>query len=245
MTGRTRWMSVGTALRGGDAVGVEDRVDVAERIEQRSQRVHVPDLRDVPVLRELILDDAAVRDDVRAVLGEGPGDVLEQPRAVPRVDGDLDAEALRRAAVPVDRREALRVPHQRLDVRAVLTVDGDPLAERDVARDRIAGDRRAALREPHEDALGAGDVDAEALARDGAPRPRRLERNRLLLRDLVGLEAVQDLVDDLARGQLPRAERDVEVLALLESALADDLGEHGRAGDLPVREALGLERLLE
>ena len=38
---------------------------------------------------------AAVLDDVRAVLGEGARDVLEQARAVPRVDGDLDAEALR------------------------------------------------------------------------------------------------------------------------------------------------------
>ena len=44
----------------------------------------------------------AVLDDVRAVLGERPGDVFEQPRPVPGVDRDLDAEALRRAAVPVD-----------------------------------------------------------------------------------------------------------------------------------------------
>ena len=37
------------------------------------------------------------------MLGEGPRDVLEQARPVPRVDGDLDAEALRGAAVPLDR----------------------------------------------------------------------------------------------------------------------------------------------
>ena len=74
----------------------------------------VADLGRVPVLRELILDAAAVGDDVRAVLGERPGDVLEQARAVPRVDRDLDAEALRRAALPLDRREPLRVLAQRL-----------------------------------------------------------------------------------------------------------------------------------
>ena len=63
--------------------------------------LHVADFGRVPVLRELILDHAAVADDVRAVLGERPRDVLEQPRAVPRVDRDLDAEALRRGrAVP-------------------------------------------------------------------------------------------------------------------------------------------------
>src|SRR5205823_9362794 len=140
-------------LGGCYAIGVDDSVDVAEGVQERAQRLDVASLGLVPVLRQLILDGAAVGDDVRAMLGERPGDVLEEARAIPRVDRDLDAEALRRPAVPLDRREALWISHQRLHVRTVLAVDGDPLAERDVARDRIAGNRRAALREPDEHSL--------------------------------------------------------------------------------------------
>src|SRR5712691_11294947 len=77
-------------LARGYAVRVEDRVDVTQRREQGSQGLHVADLGRVPVLRELILGRAAVGDDVGTVLGEGTGDVLEQPGAIPRVDRDLD-----------------------------------------------------------------------------------------------------------------------------------------------------------
>src|SRR4051812_23472250 len=92
-----------------DAVGVENGVQMAQRVEQAAERTDVPDLGRVPVLRQLILDVPAVFDDVGAVLGERPGDVLEQARAVPRVDGDLHAEALCGGAVPVDRSEPLGV----------------------------------------------------------------------------------------------------------------------------------------
>ena len=44
--------------------------------------------------------DAAVGDDVRAVLRERARHVLEQASPVPRLDGDLDAEAGRRFASP-------------------------------------------------------------------------------------------------------------------------------------------------
>src|SRR5207244_7910350 len=40
-------------------------------------------------------------------------------------------------------------------------------------------------------------------------------------------------------------EREVEVLGLLEVHVADDLGEHGRAGELPVRQLRRLQRALE
>src|SRR5436190_23294783 len=56
----------------GDAIGVEDRVDVAKRGQEASERLHVTDLGHVPVLRQLVFDMAAVLDDVRAVLCEGP-----------------------------------------------------------------------------------------------------------------------------------------------------------------------------
>jgi glutamine synthetase adenylyltransferase len=67
----------------------------------------------------------------------------------------------------------------------------------------------------------------------------------LARRSLLGLEPVQDLVDDLTDGHLARAERDVEVLRLLEPRLADHLRQHGRADELLVRQALLLEPLLE
>ena len=53
---------------------------------------------------------AAVGDDIRAVLGEGARDVLEQACAVPGLDGDLDAEAGRRGSrLPFDGGEALGI----------------------------------------------------------------------------------------------------------------------------------------
>ena len=67
----------------------------------------------------------------------------------------------------------------------------------------------------------------------------------LFLGDLLGLQALDHLVHDLAGLQLPGAEREVEVLRLLEAALADHLREHGRALELLVRQVLLLQRRLE
>ena len=89
------------------------------------------------------------------------------------------------------------------------------------------------------------DVDAVVLAPDRVLGPRRFERDGLLLGHLLGLQALQDLVDDLLCADLPGAERKVKVLRLLEVHVADHLGEHRRAGDLPVRELRALQGLLE
>ena len=78
-----------------------------------------------------------------------------------------------------------------------------------------------------------------ALARGG------FVRDRPLFCDLVRLQPLEDLVDDLPRLELARTESDVEVLGLLEAGLSDDLGEDARALKLPVRQLLGLERLIE
>src|SRR5215210_8576417 len=111
------------------------------------------------------------------MLGKRPGDILEEAWPVPGVDCDLDAEALRRASVPVDRREPLRIALEGLDVRAVVPVDRDALAERDVADDLVARDGRAALGEPDEDVGDSLDVDPERVASDRLGRARRLERD--------------------------------------------------------------------
>src|SRR5437762_1554971 len=219
-------------LRGRDAVRVEDGFDVAKGGQEGPQRLHVADLGRVPVLRQLILDAAAVGHDIGAVLGKCPRDILEQAGPIPGVDGDLYTETLRAAAVPRDLGEALRIPSQRLHVGAVLAVDGDPLTEGDVADDAIPRYRGAALRQPHENVLDAVHLDSEGLARSRMARLRRLERDGLLLGDLRRLQALDQLPDDLAGRELPRAERDVEVLGLLEARLSDHLREHRRPGEL-------------
>ena len=124
-------------------------------------------------------------------------------------------------------------------------MDRDPATERDVARDRIARHRRAALRNADEHVLDAGNNDADSVARDRGARLRRLQRDCGLFDDLFRLQAVQYLVYDLAGTELPRAERDVEVLGLLEAGLADHLREHARALELAVRQVLRLERVVE
>src|SRR5207245_7425389 len=142
---------------------------------------------------------------------------------IPRVDRNLHAEALGGAAVPADRREALRLPRERLDVGTVAAVDGDSLAERDVADDLVTRNRRAAFCKPHQDVVYPVDVDAVVLTPDRVLGPRRLERDSLLVGDLLGLEALQHLVHDLLCADLSGPEREVEVLRLLEVHVADHL----------------------
>src|SRR5262249_39537622 len=150
---------------------------------------------------------------------------------VPGVDRNLDAEALAATSLPLDRREPFRIPAESAHVRAVAAVDRDPLAERDVADDVVAGNRRAALREADEDVLDSDHVDSVGLAARGLAGARLLDRD-LLLGDLADFELLQDLVDDLGGGQLSGAEREVEVLGLLVARLADHPGQNCRTGKL-------------
>ena len=82
-------------------------------------------------------------------------------------------------------------------------MDRDALPHRDVADDLVARERRAALGEPDEHVVDAAHGDPQVLARDRMTGPRRLERNGLLLGHLIGLQALDHLVDDLACLQLP------------------------------------------
>ena len=72
-----------------------------------------------------------------------------------------------------------------------------------------------------------------------------LAGRRLLDARLALLEALQDLVDDDLRRDLRAAERDVEVVGLLEAELADDVGQQRRAGQLLRRQARLVEVLLQ
>src|SRR4051794_24103943 len=232
-------------------VGVEHAVDVAQAVDGLLEALRVGDLDDEAVLDHRRGDDAPRLDDVAARLGGRPREVLEQPVAVPGVDLELDLERLLVLALPVDAHEALRVLAQRGGVRAVVAVDRDAATERDVADDRVARHRPAALRQAQHDVVDALDADAVRVARARrlaalAPRrDQRLDRLLLGLRRLALLEALQDLADDDLRRDLRAAEGDVEVLGLAEAHLADDVGEQRRSGDLLRRQAGLRERLLQ
>src|SRR3954470_17466687 len=235
---------------GSDPVSVEHAVDVAQARDRLLEALRVGDLDDEPVLDHRRRHDAARLDDVDAALGERPAQVLEQPMAVPGVDLQLHLEGRLVVALPVDAHEALRVLAQRLGVRAVVAVDGDAAAERDVADDRVARDRATALGQADENVLHPVDADAVVPGLPGRLAARApggdqgLDRVGLLLGRLALLEALHDLVDDDLRGDLRAAQRDVEVVGLAEAHLADDVGQQRRRDDLLRRQALLLEVLL-
>src|SRR4051794_12881348 len=252
---RWRWCAPSGGLRvRRDAVRVEHRVDVPQALDAGLQRASVPHLDDEAVLDHRIHHGAARLEDVHAALGERAREVLEQARPVVAVDLQLDAERLRPLTVPAHLREALGVLHERLRVRAVLAVDRDALAQRDVPDDRVARHRAAALGEPqhHVDAGVAVDLDAVCRGLRG-----RLRLLPLLVGDelldgaarldcgLALLQPLHQLVDDDRGGDLRLAERDVEVLALLEAHLSDHVGEQRRAGHLLRRQARALHVLVQ
>ena len=109
-------------------------------------------------------------EDVDPGLGEGPREVLEQAGAVPGVDLELDPVGGLVVAVPADVDEPLRRLLQGATLLAVLAVDRDPAAERDVADDLVAGHRAAALGEPDRDVVDALDLDPEVGRLLGAAR---------------------------------------------------------------------------
>ena len=156
-------------------------------------------------------------------------------------------------AVPGTRHEALRVLAQRHGVRAVLAVDRDPAAERDVAEDRVARHRPAALGQPQRDVVDALDADAVAATSRLRPAAAPCALVRAGPRRPIGsssaaspcLSRCMHLVDDDLRRDLRAAERDVEVVGLAEAHLADHVGQQRRAGDLLRRQAGLVEVLLQ
>src|SRR5918992_3146206 len=72
-------------------VGVEDGVDVAQPGDALLELAVVADLDHEAVLHHRVLRRAIGLEDVDPGLGEGLGEVLEQPGAVPAVDLELDA----------------------------------------------------------------------------------------------------------------------------------------------------------
>src|SRR4051794_13624945 len=85
MTARIFLRTTAWLTGGCDSVGVEDGFDVAQLRDAALQRVGVPHLDHEAVLHHRVHDGAACLEDVDTGLGEGAREVLQQPRAVPRV----------------------------------------------------------------------------------------------------------------------------------------------------------------
>src|SRR5262245_65485284 len=101
-------------------IRVKDRLDVADPGDAGAERLGVPHLDDEAVLDHRVYHRAARLQDIDAVLGKRPREVLEQAMAVPAVHLELDPERGRGIAVPRHRREALRVLHEGQRVRTML-----------------------------------------------------------------------------------------------------------------------------
>ncbi len=127
-------------------------------------------------------------------------------------------------------------------------MDGDALAQRDVAHDLVAGDRLAALGHAHHDVAHALDGDAELARRGAGQRSRRWTRWaawRPRAPRPFAAAALQDLVDHGAHGDAAGAEGDVQVFGLLVANVLDDPREDLGREELLRRQALATQRLLQ
>src|SRR4030095_2138583 len=142
------------ALDGGEGSGVANGSD------------DVLELPEVGDLDDEVVDPAAVVGhgdlglrDVAVAGRDGAGDLREESRPVlADVDRDPDGPLARLFDVPLDVDQPLPVEHALGDREAVARVDGDAQAARDEADDRIARQRVAAAREPHQQVVDAADA---------------------------------------------------------------------------------------
>src|SRR5215213_6361755 len=236
-------------------VRVEHRLHVAKPGYALLELSTVADLDDETVAHHWVLRGAVGLEDVHARLREGPRQVLKEAAPVPRIDLELDSIGGAVVTGPGNLGEALRRLAQGPDVLAILAVDRDAAAERDVADDLVAGHRAAAFCEPNHDVVDAlhldpviGSLLGAALALVAAFEHSGEARLGLVAGDgLARLQPLQQLVRDCLRRDLRPPERDVEVVGLAEAHLSDHVREDRRAGDLlrrqPALFQLGLEGL--
>ncbi len=198
-----------------------------------------------------MVDRDVTVEDVDPGIREGAGHVLQQPVTIPALDLDLHAERGFGVTFPLHRGEAVRILAQHGHVGTVLAMDRDAATEGDVADDLIAGHRATALGDAQHDVVDAVHHDPECRARGVRPfatpasREQVVGRGRLGLGGLPLLQPLHDLVDHDLGLDLRRAERDVEVVALLEAHLADHVGQQRRGDDLLGRQTLLAQRVLE
>ena len=143
-----------------DAVGVEDAIDVAQAGDRRLEHLRVGDLDDEAVLTI----GRVTRQRASTMLMPASANVRERSSSrrwrsqASTCSSTLNAVSCSPSQCDGD--EALGVLAQRGGVRAVVAVDRDPAAERDVADDRVAGHRAAALGQAQHDVVDALDADA-------------------------------------------------------------------------------------
>ena len=149
------------------AVGVVDGIDLLDRAQHGLEVAGVGQLELEAHLGDAVAAGVgAARDDVDVLLAERVGDVAQQARTV---EGDhLDTgpeDRLGAVAVPIDVDQPRRLlAHQALGVGAVGAVHRHAAAAGDEADDVVAGHRRAAPRQAHQDVVEPLDVHA-----DGGP----------------------------------------------------------------------------
>src|SRR3954454_22360470 len=218
-----------------------DRVDDgggAQRGDDRRQVFHVGNLDIDHDLEEIgrAVGDLQIAD-IAALLADRGGQAAEIARLVG--DGDVDAADMARLpllAAPGYIEPALRLVGEAFERVAIDGVDGHALAGGDDADDAVAGQRVAATgKMQRHSGDQAADRDRGVLRPAFAARPRN--RNDLVLR--LG-RMREGSVDDLASGDVPLADRDIEVL----DRSAVELLHHGF--ERPLREVLAVlpERLL-
>src|SRR4029453_11006820 len=143
--------------------------------------------------------------------GERRGHRGERARAVLQPDGQTHLVAALGPRLPLDRDPPLGVVDQVGDVRAGERVHRDALAARDVADDRLAHDRVAALGPVDQEVVGALHLDAVVAAQQPLDRVDDGERlgGGRRLGELLGR---QELREYLAHGHLAVADRDEQVV---------------------------------
>src|SRR5262245_10707474 len=181
------------ALQPPDALDVDDVPDLADGLDG------VLELADVGDLDDEVVDAAAVVGhrhlglrDVAVARRDGTGDLREEPRPVlADVDRDADRALAGLGYVPLDVDQPFPIEHALGDGEAIARVHREPAAPGDEAHDRIARQRIAAAREPHQEVVDPADAYAVGRRRPGLRRLRPLR----LLEERVGRQLVEHLVD--------------------------------------------------
>ena len=152
--------------------------------------------------------------------GERGGHRRERAGAVLQTHREAHLVAALGPRLPLDGDPALRVVDEVRDVGAGERVDRDALAARDVADDRLAQDRVAALGAVHQQVVGALHLDPVVAAQQSLHRVdhgERLRRRRRGLRQLLGRQQPRQ---HLAHRDLAVADRGEQVVDARPAAVA-------------------------
>jgi hypothetical protein len=166
-------------LRGRSTPRAEDiafqlvpRINAAHRVEDTVKVGHIAHLKDKAGQRqEIIRSVHRGREDIHMVLGEHPGHIRKQTRAVKRFNLNVDEEHASLGWRPLDLNHPIGTALERPDVRTVSTVDRHPCPPGNKTNDGVTGDRRAASGELDQDVWCSADEHAGLAHTGGNPPP--------------------------------------------------------------------------